>query len=73
VFANPTDIDLIELEALIRSKLIDDTWFYASEWGMPELFLDTFDWRIDPTWHEFERVEYTSDNSRSLLKKIFDS
>jgi len=63
VFANPTNIDLLELETLIRSKLIDSTWFYADEWGMPELFFDTFDWKVDPTWHEFESVEHTDEKS----------
>jgi len=68
IFANPTNIDLSELEILIRSMLIDDTWFYVDEWGVPELFLDTFDWKIDPTWHEFSSVEHTDEESNILLK-----
>lgn len=68
VFANPANIDLLELETLIRSKLIDDTWFYADEWAIPELFPDTFDWKIDPAWHEFSSVEHTDEESNILLK-----
>lgn len=62
VFANPDNIGLSEIENLIRTKLIDNTWFYADAWGMPELFLETFHWRVDPTWHEYEAVEYTEDD-----------
>jgi hypothetical protein len=36
-------------------------WFYADEWELPELFFDTFHFRIDPTWHEFESVEYSEE------------
>lgn len=31
IFANPENIDLSELDILIKSKLIDKTWFYADE------------------------------------------
>jgi hypothetical protein len=61
IFSNPDNIELSEIETFIRSKLIDGQWFYADEWGLPELFLETFDYRIDPTWHEFEEVEFTDD------------
>jgi hypothetical protein len=61
IFANSNDIDLSELEKLIRSKLISDRWFYADLWKLPELFFEAFDFKIDPTWHEFERVEYTDE------------
>lgn len=59
IFANPTHIELSVIESLIKSKLIDETWFYADEWGLPELFFDYCDFRMDPTWHEFENVEYS--------------
>ncbi|MDB4923876.1 hypothetical protein [Mucilaginibacter sp.] len=61
IFSNPDNIELSEIEALIRSKLIWGEWFYAEEWGLPELFLDTFDYRVDPTWHEFEHIEHTNE------------
>lgn len=59
IFANPTGIDLSILESLIKSKLIYETWFYAKEWKLPEIFTDIIDFRVNPTWHEFESVEYT--------------
>ncbi len=61
VFANPTNIDLSDLERLIQSKLIFGEWFYAEEWKLPEIFTDIVYLRIDPTWHEFANVEYTDE------------
>lgn len=37
--------------------------------GLPELFFEWFDFRVDPTWHEFESVEYTNEN-RSLETQL---
>lgn len=67
IFDNPDNIDLLEIESIVREKLIDETWFYADEWKLPELFLDTFHFRVDPTWHEFEVVEYTDETPNSLI------
>jgi hypothetical protein len=61
IFANPNGILFSDLETLIKSKLIWDTWFYAEEWKLPEIFTDIVDFRIDPTWHEFESIGYTDD------------
>ena len=61
IFSNPDNIELSEIETLIRAKLIDGEYFYANEWSLQELFLKTFDYSVDPTWHEFESVEYTDD------------
>ena len=61
IFNNPTNVELTDLEMLIKSKLIGETWFYAHEWKLPELFSSFFDFRIDPTWHEFENAEYTDE------------
>ncbi|MDF2431889.1 MAG: hypothetical protein JWP44_1520 [Mucilaginibacter sp.] len=74
IFSNPDNIKLAELESLIRSKLIDDTWFYADEWKLPELFLDSYDFKVDPTWHEFESVGFNEElviNFRALAN-LFD-
>ena len=61
IFANHAEIELSKFEVLIKSKLIWDTWFYAEAWKLPEIFIDILDFRIDPTWHEFENVEYTEE------------
>jgi hypothetical protein len=67
IFNNAPSISIEELEKLIRSKLVYDEWFYAEEWKLPELFLDTFNFKIDPTWHEFGSVEYTNEVSDSAI------
>ena len=61
IFANPTNIELAEVESLFKSKLIYELWFHANEWNLPELFPEYLDFRIDPTWHEFENIEYTNE------------
>ena len=60
IFNNPDNIDLSELSAMICSKLIDNTWFYADQWNLPDLKPDNFDLDTDPTWHEFENIDYTN-------------
>jgi hypothetical protein len=62
IFSTPDGVELSELEALIRSKLIWETWFYAEQWNLPEIFTDIVDFRVDPTWHEFESVAYTEES-----------
>jgi hypothetical protein len=61
IFSNPDHVELSELETLIKSKLIYGEWFYAEEWKLPEVFTDMVDFRVDPTWHEFESVEYVDE------------
>jgi hypothetical protein len=70
IFPNPDNIELEELETLIKSKLIYATYFYAIDWKLPELFLSTCDFRDDPTWHEFESIEYTTENLLTLDELI---
>jgi len=67
VFNNPDDIDLQDLADLSKSKLIYETWFYADKWNLPELFTEYIDFRVDPTWHEFENVDYTDEAATSKL------
>ncbi|CAN5328706.1 hypothetical protein BH09BAC6_BH09BAC6_15400 [soil metagenome] len=61
IFENPAGIALSTLNEAIQSKLIDGTWFYAAEWGLPDLCSNTFNLETDPTWHEFESVEFTNE------------
>ncbi len=60
VFANPTNMGLPEIEHHLKKHLIDGCWFYAEAWQLPDLrFPHTTP--SDPTWHEFEGVEYTNE------------
>lgn len=65
--AGTEGVDLVELLSLIRSKLIDGAYFYADEWCLPELFTEYIDFRIDPTWHEFEALELTDEPANTPL------
>jgi hypothetical protein len=65
IFANPDNIDLSDLEALIKSKLIYGEWFYVNEWKLPDLHFDTWDNEIDHTFHEFESVELTEEAAKT--------
>lgn len=65
IFANPDNLGFTEISALIKSKLIDDTWFYADKWGLPDLRLANFDVENDPTWHEFESIDDTSKSANA--------
>jgi hypothetical protein len=62
IFTNPINISLTELSKLIQSKLIDETWFYADQWRLPDLRPETFDPDTDPTWHEFENIIHTNES-----------
>lgn len=71
ILSNPGNLALTEVEKLIRNKLIDGEWFYPEEWGLPELFFDWVDFRVDPTWHEFGNVENTCQSiSRDTISKV---
>jgi hypothetical protein len=62
IFANPTNISLTELSSRIQSKLLDERWFYAEQWNLPDLRPETFDPDTDPTWHEFESIVHTDES-----------
>jgi len=82
IFANPCNLDLPDLEKRVRAKLIWGEWFYAEEWRITELFFECIDFRVEPTWHEFECIEYTNDpptqsisivHFMKLIEKTLDS
>jgi hypothetical protein len=61
IFGNPENVDLQEAEKIIKSKLIDETWFYVERWGLKDLHFTTWDNEIDVTWHEFNALELTDE------------
>ena len=61
VMANLANTTLQQLEADIRAKLIDGVWFYAQEWGVPDLHTHAWDNELDHTFHEFESLEFTDE------------
>ena len=66
VFVNSSNNELSIVEKHIKSRLFDGCWFYAHHWQLPDLrFFDVND--SDPTWHEFESVDYTDEPASTAL------
>lgn len=63
VFDNPDNVDVVELEVLIGSKLYDGMWFYVDQWLLPDMHFGTWDNELDHTWHEFESVTFTEESA----------
>lgn len=63
IFFNPNSKPAKEIESIIKKVLIDETWFVAKDWDLPDMhFLqDPYDSEIDHSWHEFELIEETSE------------
>ncbi len=70
VIANPEKLSLKSVEKIIKEKLIDSTWFYADEWGFPDLRPANLSIDDDPTWHEFESVTFCDEDCRILATEI---
>lgn len=63
IIDNPDELSLEEAELKIKEKLIDGEWFYAEQWGFPDLRFADIDLDNDANWHEFERIEFTEEGS----------
>ncbi len=63
VFANPMELPLQQIQAIITSKLIDGSWFIAKDWNLPDLHFKEYDWddETDHHWHELESIEETTE------------
>ncbi len=61
IFDNPDSVSLNVLLKIIKSKLIDETWFYVDQWNLPDLHFANWNNELDHTWHEFESIEYTKE------------
>lgn len=61
IFSNPKNVELKEIETFIRQKLIDNLWFYADQWHLPDLHFGNWDNQADHTFHEFEELTYINE------------
>jgi hypothetical protein len=63
VFANPCKRSLAEIQTIMRSNLIDECWFIAKDWQLPDMHFKEYpgDTETDHEWHELESVEETTD------------
>lgn len=60
IFSNPNSKSLALVEAVIKSALqYEEPWFYANQWGLPDLHFDKWDNELDVTWHDYEGIEFT--------------
>jgi hypothetical protein len=59
IFRYSVGVNLYELNKLVRSKLVDETWFYADRWKLPDLRFNSWDNEMDHNFHEFESIEHT--------------
>ena len=63
VFSNPANKPLEEIRKIIKECLIEDEWFYVSEWQVPDLHFRNWDNEDDHFLHEFESIEVTDEES----------
>jgi hypothetical protein len=63
IFGNPNQRSLEEIQTIIRSNLIDECWFIAKDWQLPDMHFKEYSWdtNVDHEWHELECVEETTD------------
>lgn len=67
IFENPGHLSVVELQAFIRSRLIDDTWFYADKWLVPDLHFALWDNETDQGFHEFEGISVTDEKANAIV------
>ena len=65
IFDNPDGKSREEIETVIRNSLIDETWFVAVKWNLPDMHFQEYPWNseIDHEWHELECLEETTEQS----------
>ena len=65
VFSNPLKRDVIEIELIIREKLIDGLWFVADDWNIANQFFEEYMWNneVDHNWHELDGIKETEEEA----------
>lgn len=61
IFGDPDCLPLQEIKRFVRNHLIDELWFYSSEWKVPDLHFGDWDADDDHFLHEFESIEETDE------------
>ena len=76
VFTNPDMFSLEQIDATLRTHLLDDEYFYASRWGVKDLHFEKYDDELDHPYHEYTSVELTEEiatediTMTELLEKV---
>ena len=69
IFTNPNALRLEEIEKIIKDNLIEDYWFIAKEWELPDVHFKNYAWdnQIDHEWHEFESIKVTKEETNQRI------
>jgi hypothetical protein len=61
IFSNPNSRSVKDVESLIKMALIDEAWFVAKDWNLPDIHFKEYPWdpETDHEWHEFEFIQET--------------
>ena len=65
ILSNPNKRTLEEITKIILANLIDETWFVAKYWNLPDMHFKGYAWDtdIDHDWHEFDSAEETQETA----------
>ena len=74
IFANPDKYSLEQVDATLRTYLLDGEWFYASRWGLKDLHFEKYDDQNDHPFHEFGSVELTDESvtEEQSITRLFE-
>lgn len=63
VFGNAARLPVELVYSVVRRHLIEESWFAADRWGLPDLHFKEYGWdsALDHGWHELEGIEATDD------------
>ena len=61
IFSNPSNLKIKRATSILKTKLIDEEFFYPSKVGVPKFHKNDFDLEMD--WFEFIKFSYTSETA----------
>ena len=69
IFSNPNNRTLIEIDTSIKENLIEEQWFVAKHWNVPDMHFKEYAWNpsIDHDWHEFDCIVETNEEVTETL------
>lgn len=62
IFSNLNNLSILEIDDIIRNRLIEKLYFNHTEFGIPSLFFENKN-DDDHDWHEYENIEITNEIS----------
>lgn len=65
IFSNPNNLNSIKATSLLKSKLIDEEYFYPSKVGVPKF--SKCDFQFDTEWYEFIKISETNEAPSECL------